>query len=55
MRKLNPPKAQYVDVSYGWQSRGDLLRLNRRRHKRLRWVLTTVGIIAVLGLYRWLS
>ena len=51
MRKLNIPKDSYVDVSYGWQSRGDVLRRRRRR----RWVFVVLGLGAALAALTWSS
>ena len=55
MRRLDDTKARYVDLSYGWQNRGDTMRLRSRRR---RWWLLLVGSIALgvlIGLYRWLG
>lgn len=46
-------KALYVDVSYGWQHRGHLLRSHHRR-RSLRAVWFTVMVMLTSFTYLWL-
>ena len=55
MRRLDDTKARYVDLSYGWQNRGDTMRLRSRRRRRWLLLAGSTALLVLLGLYWWLS
>jgi hypothetical protein len=51
MRNSDDQKPQYVDISYGWQERGDMVNLRQRRRRRWHFLFYAIlGIPPVIYL-----
>ena len=53
MRHPQDPKAQYLDLSFGWQERGDSARLKERKRRRLRLLLCFMIGVPAVGYLLW--
>ena len=53
MRNPHDPKSQYVDISYGWRDREEIMRLRQRRKRRWWIVLAAVVTLGVILYFLW--